>query len=95
VSDLQSFLAPDPLDALAVDREAALLRDRMSPAIAEAGPLLGESDQPGPKLYLLIGHLGLSSLSRAVLADYLAGPALGDVEVADQVINRLSSPDRA
>jgi hypothetical protein len=30
-----------------------------------------------------------------VLADYLAGPALGDVEVADQVIDRLSSPDRA
>ena len=54
VGDLEPFFAPDPLDALAVDRKPVLLRDRVGAAIAEARSLLGEGDQPGSKLLLLV-----------------------------------------
>jgi len=67
----------------------------MGAAIAEARPLPGESNQPTTKLQLLIGHDRLSPLGGTGLASYLASPALGDTKTIDQVIDRLSSPDRA
>ena len=68
--------------------------DRVGTFVAEAGPLLGEGDQPGSKFLLNIGHDWLSPLGRAVLADVSAGPAFGDREVLDQVFDRLAPPGR-
>jgi len=63
VGDLQPFFAPDPLDVLAVDDEAAFPGDRAGTLVAEAGSLLCEGDQPSSQLDLLVGHLRLSSMN--------------------------------
>ena len=95
VGDLQSFLAPDPLDALAVDFESLLSGDRVGTLVAEAGSFLGEGDQPTAQFDLLVGDFGLSPLRGAILTEVAAGPTLGDVQVLDQVIDRLAPPGRA
>ncbi len=46
----QAFLSPGPLHSFTVDEEVRLCRDRAGPAVAVAGSLLGECDQPRAEL---------------------------------------------
>ena len=80
LGDLQPLPPPDPLYPLDVDRPALRPEQRRDPAIAVTAVLAGEPDDGRCQSFFIVSRCGPLALGRAVLADNLAGAALGDPE---------------
>jgi len=92
----QPFLAPQPLDLLAVHRPALLADGAPSEAVAPAGMLGGQLPPPPPQRVVAVAAATpIVALGRTVLAGDLSRPPLGQSKPLDQRRDGLASARRA
>ena len=77
--DFQPLSPPDALNPLGVHRPACTAQEGVDPPIPVAAVDLGQLDDVSGQRRLIIAGAGLLALSRAVLAQDLAGPTFGNV----------------
>jgi hypothetical protein len=92
--DLQPLAAPDPLHPLVVDHPARGRAQQLGDlAVAVAAVPPGELDDVGRELFLVVPAPRDLALRRAVLAEGRAGAALGDLQLAANVLD-AGAPSR-
>jgi hypothetical protein len=91
----QAFLAPQPLDGLAVDRPPLLAELGVRPAIIPPGMRPAELAQLVTEGSVPVRFHGLVALGGAVLPDQLARPPLGDPEYPLKVLDGAAPAGRA
>ena len=84
---LQPLALPDPLDPLVVDYPARLAQQLGDLAIAVAAVLPGQFDDVGCQPLFIITALRDLALRRAMLAERRTGAALGDGQLASDLLN--------
>ena len=85
--DLQPLAPPDPLDPLVVDQPAGPAQQRGDLAIAVAAILAGQLDDVGAQPLLVVTALRNLTLRRAMLAERRTGAALGDGQLASNMLD--------
>jgi hypothetical protein len=91
----QAFLAPPPLDGLAVHPPALRQQLGVDAAVTPAGMDAAELAELGAERPVSVGLGGLVALGRAVLADDPAGQPLGDAQHALQMSYGAAATCRA
>ena len=84
---LQPLASPDPLDPLVVDEPAGPAQQLGDLAVAVAAILLGQFDDVGCQPLFIITALRYLALRRAMLAERRTGTALGDGQLASNMLD--------
>jgi hypothetical protein len=84
---LQPLASPDPLDPLVVDEPAGPAQQRGDLAVAVAAILPGQFDDVGGQPLFIITALRDLALRRAMLAERRTGAALGDGQLASNMLD--------
>jgi hypothetical protein len=87
LGNLQPLASPDPLDPLVVDQPASPAQQRGDLAIAVAAILAGQLDDVGRQPRFILMALRDLALGRAMLAERRTGAALGDRQLAPNMLN--------
>ena len=85
--NLQPLAPPDPLDPLVVDQPAAPAQQLGDLAIAVAAILPGQLDDVGCQPLFVLTALRDLALLRAMLAERCTGAALGDGQLASNMLD--------
>ena len=85
--NLQPLASPDPLDPLVVDEPAGPAQQLGDLAIAVAAILPGQFDDVGRQPLFIITALRDLALRRAMLAERRTGAALGDGQLASNMLD--------
>src|SRR5690606_37554789 len=88
--NLQPLPPPDALDTFGVHRPALRPQHRRDPAIAIAAIPGGEPDDDGGHRLFIRPAVRLLALGRTVLAEYLAGKALRDRELRQDMVDAVT-----
>jgi hypothetical protein len=84
----QPLPSPDPLDPLVIDDPAGLRAQEFCDlAVAVAAVLAGEINEVGRESGLIVSTLRNAPLRRAMLSEYTADPALGQLQGRSHVRN--------
>ena len=84
---LQPLASPDPLDPLVVDEPAGPAQQLGDLAVAVAAVLPGQFDDVGRQPLFIITALRDLALRRAMLAERRTGAALGDGQLASNMLD--------
>ena len=87
VRNLQPLASPDPLDPLVVDQPAGPAQQLGDLAIAVAAILPGQVDGVGRQPLFIVTPLRDLALRRAMLAERRTGAALGDGQLASNMLD--------
>jgi hypothetical protein len=85
--NLQPLASPDPLDPLVVDEPASPAQQLGDLAIAIAAILPGQFDDVGRQPLFIVTALRDLALRRAMLAERRTGAALGDAQLASDMLD--------
>ena len=85
--DLQPLASPDPLDPLVVDQPARPAQQFGNLAIAVAAILPGQLNEVGNQPLFIVTALWDLALRRAMLAERRTGAALGDGQLASNMLD--------
>ena len=91
----ETFLAPQPMHPLLVDRPTFAPQKRPHPPVAVAGVLPREGDHPLEQSPIPIGLPTLVTLAGAGLSDHPECPTLGDPKVPTHMLDGGPPPGRA
>ncbi len=92
---LETFLPPQPMHPLLVDRPTFTPQERPHPPVAIAGVLPRESDHPLGQPTVPLRLAARVALARPGLAYHLARPTLGDPQPLPNVLDGGPPPGRA
>jgi hypothetical protein len=87
LGDLQPLASPDPLDPLVIDEPAGPAQQRGDLAIAVATILAGQLDDVGRQPLFVVTAPRDFALRRAMLPERRAGAALGDRQLASNMLD--------
>ena len=93
--DFQPLSPPDALNPLGVHRPACMAQEGGDPPVAVAAVGLGQLDDVSGQRRLIITCAGLLALSRAVLAEDLAGPTFRNVVLGLHLLNASAATSGA
>ncbi len=95
VGHFETFLAPQSIHPLLVDRPTFAPQKRPHPPVAVAGVLPREGDHPLEQSTIPIGLPTLVTLARPGLSDHPASPTLGDPKAPTNMLDSRPPPGRA
>ena len=87
LGDLQPLASPDPLEPLVIDEPASPAQQLSDLAIAVATILAGQLDDVGRQPLFVVTALRNLALRRAMLAERRTGAALGDRQLAPNMLD--------